>query len=74
MCNNKSPSVLHRTNARITSFHFVEEEISLIINNLVPAKAHGCDNILIKMIKICSESLTIPLRIIFELFRDSKRR
>ena len=52
----------------------MEEEISLIIKNLVPAKAHGCDNILIKMIKICSESLTIPLRIIFELFRDSKRR
>ena len=30
------------------------------------AKAHGCDNISIKIIEICSESLTIPLRIIFE--------
>ena len=65
MYTNKSPSALHRTNARITSFHFVEEEILLIINNLVPAKAHGCDSILIKMIKIFSESITIPLRIIF---------
>ena len=30
------------------------------------AKGHGCDNISIKMIKICRESLTVPLRILFE--------
>ena len=34
--------------------------------NLDLAKAHGCDNISIKIIRICSESLTIPLIIIFE--------
>ena len=56
----------YRTNARITSFGFTEEDISLIIKNLDPTKAHGCDNIAIKMIKICSESLTVPLRILFE--------
>ena len=55
-----------RTNARITLSNFTEEDISLIIKNLDPAKAHGCDNISIKMIKICSESLTVPLRIIFK--------
>ena len=43
----------------------MEEDI-LIIKNLDPAKVHGCDSISIKMIKICSESLTAPLRIIFE--------
>ena len=66
----KNPSVLllfsYRANARITSFHFAEEEISLIIKNLDPAKAHGSDNISIKMIKVCSEILTVPLRPIFE--------
>ena len=31
-----------------------------------PNKAHGCDNVSIKMIKICSQSLTLPLKIIFE--------
>ena len=66
----KNPSVLPlfscRTNAGITSPDFKEEDISLIIKNLDPAKAHGCDNISIKIIKICSESLTVPLRIIFE--------
>ena len=66
----KNSSVLplfsYRINARITSFGFTEEDISLIIKNLDPPKAHGCDNISTKMIKICSESLTVPLRIIFE--------
>ena len=79
LCNNfftsictpiKNSSVLpllsYRTNARITSFDFTEEDTSLIIKNVEPAKDHGCDNISIKMIKICSESLNDPLKIIFE--------
>ena len=66
----KNSSVLplfsYRTNARITLFHFAEEDISLI-KNLGPAKACGCGNISIKMIKICDESLLVPLRIIQKL-------
>ena len=65
----KNSSVLplfsYRTNARITSFDITDEEI-LIIKNLDPAKAHSCDNISITIIKFCSESLTILLKIIFE--------
>ena len=60
------PSFSCRTNARITSFDITNEDISLIIKNLDPAKAHGCDNTSIKMIKTCSESLTVPLKKIFE--------
>ena len=37
-----------------------------IIYSLNYSKLHGYDNISIKMIKICNESLTIPLKIIFE--------
>ena len=48
----KNSSVLplfsYRTNARITSFDITNEEISLIIKNLDPAKVHSCDNISIK--------------------------
>ena len=33
------------SNARITSFDITEDDISLIIKNLDPAKARGCDNI-----------------------------
>ena len=31
-----------------------------IINSLNSSKAHGYDNISVKMIKICKESVTIP--------------
>ena len=55
-----------RTNARMTLFHFKKEDISLMIKRLGPAKAHDCGNIPIKMIKICSESLTTPLKIKFK--------
>ena len=60
------PPFLHRTNARITSFYVTKEDILLIIKNLDSSKAHGWDNISIKMIKICGESITVPLKIIFE--------
>ena len=44
MYANKNSRVLplfsYRTNARITLFHFLEEDIPLIIKNLDPAKAH----------------------------------
>ena len=60
------PLLPYRTNARITSFDITDDDISLIIKNLDPAKAHGSDNISIKMTKICSESLTVPLKMIFE--------
>ena len=55
----------YKANVRIASFDITEEDISLMIKNLDPAKAHGCDNISIKMIKISCESLTVPLKITF---------
>ena len=33
---------------------------------LDPTKAHGCDNLSIKNVKICSMSITAPLKIKFE--------
>ena len=50
--NSVLPPLLYKTNTRI--------------NSLDSSKSHGCDNISIKMIKICSESVTIPLKIISE--------
>ena len=54
----------YRTDSK--SFHVTENDILAIIKTLDPNKAHGCDNISIKMIKICSQSLILPLKIIFE--------
>ena len=38
----------------------------LIIKSLDPTNVHGCDNLSVRIIKICNESITIPLRIIFK--------
>ena len=35
------------------------------IRNLNPNKAHGCDDISIRMLKICDDSIVLPLRHIF---------
>ena len=58
------PPFLYKTNARITSFHATKEGILLTIKMLDSSKAHGWDNISIKMIIICGESITVPLKII----------
>ena len=63
---NCLPSFSNRTGSRIKSFHVTENDILAIIKTLYPNKAHGCDKISIKMIKICTQSLTLPLKIIFE--------
>ena len=59
------PCFSYRTNSRINSFHATEMDKLLIIKSLDPTKAHGCDNLSVRMIKICNESITIPLKIIF---------
>ena len=64
---------LHRANARITSFHVTKKDILLIRKNLDSSRAHGWDNISIKMIKICGESITVPLKIIFEQSLKEKK-
>ena len=57
-------SLSYRTGSRIKSFQVTKNDVLAIIKTL--DKAHGCDNISIKMIKICSQSLILPLKIIFE--------
>ena len=40
--------------------------ISTIINNLNPNKAHGYDDISVRMLKIVSDEVSIPLKLIFD--------
>ena len=42
------------------------DQIIKIINNINHNKAHGFDDISVKMIKLCPELIAIPLKIIFE--------
>ena len=66
------PSFSYRTGSRIKSFHVTENDILAIIKKLNPNEAHGCDNISIKMIKICSQSLTLPLKIFKHSLKKGK--
>ena len=53
------PSFSYRAGSRIKSFHVTENDILAIIKTLDPNKAHGCDNISIRMIKVCSQLLVV---------------
>ena len=66
--NNNSvlTPLLYKTNTKINSFRATNKDILSIIKSLDSRKSHGYDNISIKMIKICSESVTIPLKIILK--------
>ena len=61
--NSRLPTFIYKTNTRIHCFYVTNKNILSIINS---SKADGYNNISIKMIKICKESVTIPLKIIFE--------
>ena len=66
--NNSSLPVnqLFLTHSRLMSLHFDEDELLLIIRALNINKAHGHDDISIRMIKICDKSLIKPLMLIFK--------
>ena len=52
--------------SRVTFLDFDEEEILKIIRALNIHKAHGHDDISIRMIKICDKSLLKPLILLFQ--------
>ena len=54
------------TQSRICTLDFNEEELMKIIRNLKVHKAHGHDDISIRMIKICDKSILKPLILLFE--------
>ena len=65
--SSKLPSHLHYlTDNRLSSVRFSQDGIAKIIQNLDPNKAHGHDNISIRMLKICGSSIYKPLEIIFK--------
>ena len=59
-------SVVFNTKARFSSITCEDNDILKIIRNLDISKAHGFDDISIRMVKLCDDSLVIPLSIIFQ--------
>ena len=49
----------------ISQIRFSEDDIAKIIQNLDPNKAHGHDQISIRMLKICGKTICKPLECIF---------
>ena len=58
------PTLKYKTKSRLNSFNTNEDDIFLIIKNLDSSKAHGWDNISIRMIKLCGKSSATPLILI----------
>ena len=64
--SSKLPShIKYLTDNRLSLASFSHDKIAKVIQNLDPNKAHGHDNISIRMVKICGPSIYKPLEIIF---------
>ena len=63
---SKLPLLLMKTDKRLNTISFKDSDITSIIKSLKPTKAHGADNISIRMIQLCGDSITLPLTLIFK--------
>ena len=57
---------IYMTEKRIQSITFSESDVIKIIRALDVNKAHGHDNISVRMIKLCNNSVAHPLTLIFQ--------
>ena len=60
------PNFCYKTQKRISGIEINEDDILLIIKNLNPNKAHGWDNIYIRMIQSSGKSIVKPLNYLSE--------
>ena len=56
----------HLNDDKLSSFNISSEVIFQLIKNLDPNKAHGHDEISVKMLKLCAPSICKPLTLLFE--------
>ena len=64
-------NIHYKTEKRLDTLNFSNNDIEQIIQNLDPNKAHGQDKISIYMIKIYSKSVCKPLQFIFNQYTDT---
>ena len=65
--SNLSSQLLRRTNESLNT----EDDILNVIRKLDPSKAHGHDQISIRMVQICDKTICKPLHLIFSSFIES---
>ena len=74
------PKFIYRTYKRLTSFTINGNDIFLTIKNLNADKAHGWDNISIRMVQLCGKGIFLPLQLLFksmlekEIFLDDWKK
>ena len=56
------PNFCYKTQKRISNIEIKEDDILLTIKNLNPNKAHGRNNVSIRMIQLCGKSIVKPLK------------
>ena len=59
------PSLNPKTTTKIADINISDEGILSIIRSLNPSKAHGCDEISVRLIKQSDSALIYPLKVIF---------
>ena len=67
------PDIDYKTNVRKFSVSINEAKIISIIRKLSPNKTHRCDNISIRMLKICDTVIARPYKIIHEKCIETDR-
>ena len=65
------PGLVYHTSSRLSFFEITLDDVSDIIKVLDVNKAHGPDNISVKMIKLCGDGICVPLRIIFRTIMET---
>ena len=63
---SKLPNFNYKNDKILTSFDIKDDDILLIIKNLNVDKSYGWDQLSIRMIKTCGDSITSPLKLIFK--------
>ena len=64
--DSKLRNFSYKTEKIVTSFDIKNDDILLIIKNLNVHEAHEWDQLSIRMIKTCGDSITFPLTLIFK--------
>ena len=60
------PKFCYKKQKRISDIKIKEDDILRIIKNLNPNKAHGWNNVSVRMIKLCGKSIVKALKYLFE--------
>ena len=64
--NSVVPPLIFRTNNELSNIAIDEIEILKLIRKLNSNKAHGWDELSIKMIKLCDNTIVLPLLLVYE--------